>query len=448
MHRSFFAAVTSAAVIASLAAAPSAFAWTWPAEGPVLRPFSVGSDPYAAGQHRGVDVGAELGHVVVAPAGGTVSFVGFVPGGGRAVTIATDDGYAVTLLQLGATSVERGSTLTEGTVVGVVGESSDSVTLQPHVHLGVRVAADPNGYVNPLGLLPLREPTVPPPTVPPSVPVEAPPVAAPVSAAQPTEVVDAEAAAESVRQPEPPRASRSDTAAASRVGNPSGRPVAVKRTARPISRESDASRAALSKSVVAPTSALATATRAGAAAESPSPTRVAPRALHRTSVPKGPIRPALPVGRLPLAAGKSRPGSRAVFDRFADAAAPPGEQSGGRDSRDVLPVLMTIAATVLLALGTWLGRGRYRRTREAENDARMMNRHEYTASTPEDPRRGRVAVCERPATHRPRGGIWRPGGHLRPLPPVARERRPHGERDGRARHAGDGRRRSSRGFAA
>ena len=131
-------------------------AWTWPAEGPVLRPFSVSSDPYAAGQHRGVDIGAELGRQVVAPAGGMVSFVGFVPGSGRAVTIVTDDGYAVTLLQLGTTSVERGITLAEGTVVGVVGESSDAVTLQPHVHLGVRIAADPNGYVDPLGLLPAR----------------------------------------------------------------------------------------------------------------------------------------------------------------------------------------------------------------------------------------------------------------------------------------------------
>ncbi len=156
MHRLLVAAVMTAAVIASLAATPGALAWTWPAEGPVLRPFSVSSDPYAAGQHRGVDIGAELGRQVVAPAGGTVSFVGFVPGGGRAVTIATDDGYAVTLLQLGATSVERGSTLAEGTEVGVVGESSDAVTLQPHVHLGVRVAADPNGYVDPLGLLPAR----------------------------------------------------------------------------------------------------------------------------------------------------------------------------------------------------------------------------------------------------------------------------------------------------
>ena len=114
-------------------------------------------------RHRG----RSSGSVVVAPAAGTVSFVGFVPGSGHAVTITTDDGYAVTLLQLAATSVARGDTVTEGAEVGVVGESSDAVTLQPHVHLGVRVAADPNGYVDPLGLLPARPPA--PPTPPPVV---------------------------------------------------------------------------------------------------------------------------------------------------------------------------------------------------------------------------------------------------------------------------------------
>ena len=157
-RRSWFVAAVCAVVVASLVSTAGAFAWTWPAEGPVLRPFSVGPDPYAGGQHRGVDIGATVGSVVVAPAAGTVSFVGFVPGGGRAVTITTDDGYAVTLLQLGATSVERGLTVTEGAEVGIAGESSDAVTLQPHVHLGVRVAADPNGYVDPLGLLPAQQP--------------------------------------------------------------------------------------------------------------------------------------------------------------------------------------------------------------------------------------------------------------------------------------------------
>ena len=109
------------------------------------------------------------------------------PAAASTVTIATDDGYAVTLLQLGATSVERGSTLTEGTEVGVVGESSDAATLQPHVHLGVRIAADPNGYVDPLGLLPARQPAPAPPPSLPEPPVAAPPpaVSAEIPAPQP-----------------------------------------------------------------------------------------------------------------------------------------------------------------------------------------------------------------------------------------------------------------------
>ena len=40
----------------ALVAGPAAWAWTWPADGPVLRGFSVGSDKYAGGQHRGIDV--------------------------------------------------------------------------------------------------------------------------------------------------------------------------------------------------------------------------------------------------------------------------------------------------------------------------------------------------------------------------------------------------------
>ena len=75
-----------------------ALAWTWPVEGPVLQPFSIGDDPYAGGQHRGVDIAGPLGAPVRAPAGGTVSFAGTVPGGGRTVTIQTADGYSVTLL--------------------------------------------------------------------------------------------------------------------------------------------------------------------------------------------------------------------------------------------------------------------------------------------------------------------------------------------------------------
>ena len=45
-------------------------AWTWPIDGPVLRPFVFGSRPVRGGQHRGIDVGVTVGESVRAPVGG------------------------------------------------------------------------------------------------------------------------------------------------------------------------------------------------------------------------------------------------------------------------------------------------------------------------------------------------------------------------------------------
>src|SRR5204863_1918606 len=118
-----------------------ALAWTWPVDGPVLRPFILGDDPYAAGQHRGIDIGASSGATVVAPASGTVSFAGTVPGGGKTLTIRTADGYSVTLLHLGTIAALRGGAVAEGHGVGTVGPSGDAELPRPYVYLGIRTTA-------------------------------------------------------------------------------------------------------------------------------------------------------------------------------------------------------------------------------------------------------------------------------------------------------------------
>jgi hypothetical protein len=139
-----------------LAWAPAAYAWSWPVQGPVLQPFSYDeSHPYADGQHRGIDIGAgALGDTVVAPAAGTVSFAGTVPTNGKTVTIETADGYSVTLTHLGSIGAAKGAQVAEQDPVGTVGPSGTPEEDGPYVHLGIRVTADPNGYVDPLGLLP------------------------------------------------------------------------------------------------------------------------------------------------------------------------------------------------------------------------------------------------------------------------------------------------------
>jgi hypothetical protein len=135
-----------------------ALAWTWPVDGPVLQTFNLGSDPYQGGQHRGIDIGAPAGATVVAPASGTVTFAGTLPAYGRSVTIETPDGYSVTLVHLGASSVTEGAAIGEGDQVGAIGPSGEIEVSEPYVHLGIRVATDPNGYMDPLLVLPPRQP--------------------------------------------------------------------------------------------------------------------------------------------------------------------------------------------------------------------------------------------------------------------------------------------------
>ena len=168
---------------------PAAGAWTWPVGGPVLQGFSFDpAHPYAGGQHRGIDVGGDAGASVLAPASGVVSFAGTVPTSGKSVTIDTADGLSVTLTHLGSIAVAKGGAVTEGTVVGTVGPSGTPELDVPYVHLGIRNAADPQGYLDPLLFLPGRggaarrapaaAPVAPPAAVaPPAEPALAPPVA-------------------------------------------------------------------------------------------------------------------------------------------------------------------------------------------------------------------------------------------------------------------------------
>src|SRR4051812_27214016 len=153
------------AVLAAALLAPApALGWSWPVNGPVLTLFSFDRDhPYAAGQHRGIDIGAPSGTAVSSPVSGTVSFAGSVPVSGKTVSIETEDGYSVTLVHLGSYTVRRGQAVGEGDVVGAVGPSGVPELAQPYVYLGVRLAADPQGYVDPLAYLPGTQPGPPQP---------------------------------------------------------------------------------------------------------------------------------------------------------------------------------------------------------------------------------------------------------------------------------------------
>jgi murein DD-endopeptidase MepM/ murein hydrolase activator NlpD len=175
-------------ILVVLLVAPAAHAGSWrrPVDGPLLRAFTVARDPYARGQHRGVDLAAARGSPVRSVCEGRVSFAGRVPRGGLTVSVRCG-ALVATYQQLGLIGVRARERVAKGTRLGSVGPSSDPRERRAHLHLGAREAAT-GRYLDPLTLLaagPPGSPLVPPgarpaPRAAPLGPAPASPRAAPV----------------------------------------------------------------------------------------------------------------------------------------------------------------------------------------------------------------------------------------------------------------------------
>jgi Peptidase family M23 len=151
-----------------LLAPPARAEWVWPLRGEVITPYRNGTDPYASGQHRGIDIAGEVGTAVVAAAGGQVRFAGTVGSSGLTVSIRTADGrFDTSYLHLASVTVREGDPVGTGDRIGTVGTSGTRSAAAPHLHFGVRDAGTRNAYHDPLDFLP-------PPTAAPEGPRETP----------------------------------------------------------------------------------------------------------------------------------------------------------------------------------------------------------------------------------------------------------------------------------
>ena len=378
-------------------------------QGPVVQPFAYDeSHPYASGQHRGIDIGADAaGETVVAPASGTVSFAGFVPTNGKSVTIETADGYSVTLTHLGSIEVAKGATVAEQDAVGTVGPSGTPEEDGPYVHLGIRVSADPNGYVDPLGLLP--------------------PASGVGSAEddQPASQPSSSGAAAAVPARKP--ASRAPEKPRVKVTVPEPRPGSPGPTRAGAARRR-------SDDLDAPLCADAARSRERADELLPAARRRAggsraDRSRRRPRDPADRVRRAASTRAVQPATGarvqqrrspvRARPGACSGSARAARAGGPGRLRAGSPPGAAAPPAPAVLA----------------RRVTRSES-VRMI--WSLVGSASEDPRLGRLAVRERPAASRPCRRPRRAVGRVRALSPAQGQRRPHGQRYGRARHAGDG----------
>jgi murein DD-endopeptidase MepM/ murein hydrolase activator NlpD len=142
-------AAASALVLASFlvsgrAGALQPGAWRWPIIGPVLSPFDPPDTPFGSG-HRGIDVAADPGSPLVAPAPGTVKFAGRI-GGELFLSIAHGESWESTASWLSSVTVREGDTVFAGQVIGATGTGHPGASVA-HVHLGVKHAG---AYVDPL----------------------------------------------------------------------------------------------------------------------------------------------------------------------------------------------------------------------------------------------------------------------------------------------------------
>ena len=153
MCRLFFALF----VCATAAWPPPAAAATWtpPVPGQPTHLFALGPDPFARGQHRGVDLDAPLGARVRSACGGRALFAGRVAGTG---TVSVRCGpWRVTYAPLERIAVRAGAMVGPGRTLGRLGQAG--------LHFGIRREGRRFGYVDPLRFLGGQR-RAPPPAVP------------------------------------------------------------------------------------------------------------------------------------------------------------------------------------------------------------------------------------------------------------------------------------------
>ena len=120
--------------------------WLWPVSGGrrVVEPFIAPAHEYASG-HRGIDIAADAGGEVRAPAAGVVAFMGTVVD--RPLLTIDHGGGLVTTFEPVASTLRAGEEVSAGDAIGTI--STGGHAPAGALHIGLRVHG---AYVDPMSM--------------------------------------------------------------------------------------------------------------------------------------------------------------------------------------------------------------------------------------------------------------------------------------------------------
>lgn len=142
------------------------FAWPIPGYNVITSYFGKRNSPTAGASsyHKGLDIGAPEGSILIAAVDGEITYLGFLGGGGYTITL-TSNNMKITYCHVSPNFVVQvGQNIKRGEIIGMVGpkyvygvqgntyydstgKSTNGATTGCHLHFGIRVDGE---YVNPL----------------------------------------------------------------------------------------------------------------------------------------------------------------------------------------------------------------------------------------------------------------------------------------------------------
>lgn len=144
----------------------SGFAWPIPGYTRITSPYGKRVSPTAGASnfHKGIDIGAPEGTILIAAIDGKITYLGFLGGGGYTITLSSND-MKITYCHVSPNYlVEVGQEIKRGQIIGMVGPKNvygvpgnsykdengnptNGATTGCHLHFGVRINEQ---YTNPL----------------------------------------------------------------------------------------------------------------------------------------------------------------------------------------------------------------------------------------------------------------------------------------------------------